>query len=397
VKIDRYGFFCLYLLCSFAAASASPQQQSPQSPSATQLVTASDDGSSPQNPTTQNPTTQNPTTQNPTTQNPTTQNPTTQTPPAQNPTTQAPATPQTPTNQLPPPPPPASPTQANPSPNTSDQPASTAPIVVAPPELPKYPDVRLPGEYGFWIGIDTWSPKEHPVFNAGRNSGNVYPSYVTMLGDPKYGKGAEFGIAVGLHNSLTFNYLETRSAGDFTTPVIIQEPAGQTYAAGTLVSTDHNITNFKLSFNYLTWPYPVESRKFRLKTLYQVQYVSARAGFDAPLLPLVDANGNIILDASGNPISYATSETKWFVLPTFGVSATEYITRNIRFEFSADGFGIPHHSLLYEGETTLNFRLSHFELRGGGKFFHFKTSTDQDFYMKGSLASVFVGIRWYSR
>jgi hypothetical protein len=269
--------------------------------------------------------------------------------------------------------------------------------VVAPPELPKYPDVRLPGEYGWYIGVETWSPKEHPIFNAGRNSGLTEPSYVTMLGDPKYGKGAEFGIAVGLHNSLTFNYLETRSSGDFTTPTILDAPGGQQYAAGTLVSTDHNITDLKLSFSYLTWPYPVESRKFRLKTLYQIQYVSARAGFDAPLLPLVDANGNLILDASGNPISYAASETKWFILPTFGVGATEYFTRNIRLELSADGFGIPHHSLLYEGETSINFRLNHFELRGGGKFFHFKTSTDQDFYMKGSLASVFVGIRWYSR
>jgi hypothetical protein len=385
VKIDRNGFFCLYVLWSFAAANAGPQQ-SPQAPSPTQLVTPADDGISPQNPTTQNPTTQNPTTQTPPVQNPTTQ-----TPPVQNPTTQAPAPPQTPPSQLPPP------TQATPAQTAPDQPASTAPIVVAPPELPKYPDVRLPGEYGFYIGVFTWSPKEHPVFNAGRNSGNVYPSYVTMLGDPKYGKAAEFGIAVGLHNSLSFSYMETRAAGDYTTPAIVEVANGQAYAAGTLVSTDHNIQDFKLSFSYLTWPYPVESRKFRLHTLYQIQYVSAKAGFDAPLLPLVDANGNLILDSSGNPISYQAAETKWFILPTFGVNATEYITRNIRAEFTADGFGIPHHSLLYEGEASINFRLSHFELRGGGKFFHFKTSTDQDFYMKGSLASVFVGVRWYSR
>jgi hypothetical protein len=357
VKIDRSGFLCLYLLFGFAFATASPQQPS-QPPSAPQSVTTTDADAQ---------------------QNPTTQNPTTQTPPAQT----APV-------QIPPPQlPPAQ--QAAP-----DQPTSTAPIVVAPPELPKYPDVRLPGEYGFYLGLDSWSPQEHPIFNAGHNSGNIYPSYVEMQGKAKYGKGAEFGLALGLHNSLTFSYIETRAAGDFTTPAILTVAGGQTYAAGTLVSTDHNIQDMKISFNYLTWPYPVESRKFRLKTLYQLQYVAAKAGFDAPLLPLVDANGNILLDANGNPISYASTETKWFILPTFGVSATEYITRNIRFEASADGFGIPHHSLLYEAESTLNFRLSRFELRGGAKFFHFKTSTDQDFYMKGTLASVFVGVRWYS-
>ena len=369
MKIDRSGFLSLYLLSSFATAYASPQQQSPQVLSPTQLAAIADDGAPPQNPTTQNPTSQNPTTQNPTTQAPPGQTPPAQTPPAQTP----------------------------PTPISPDQPTSTAPIVVAPPELPKYPDVRLPGEYGFYIGIDGWDPTQQPIFNHGRNSGLTNSSYVTFQGKAKTGKGAEFGIALGLHNSLHLSYLETRAAGDFTTPVILTVAGGQTYAAGTLVSTDHNIQDVKISFDYLTWPYPVESRKFRLKTLYQVQYVAAKAGFDAPLLPLVDANGNIILDANGNPISYAASETKWFILPTFGVSATQYITRNIRLEASADGFAIPHHSTLYEGESTLNVRLNHFELRGGAKLFHFKTSTSQDFYLKGTLASVFFGIRWYSR
>jgi hypothetical protein len=379
VKIDRTGFLCLYLFSSIAAAYANPQQQSPQVPSPVQLAATADDGALPQNPTTQNPTTQSPPTQNPTTQNPTTQNPATQNPQAPTPTTQAP------------------PAQTQPAQALPDQPTSTAPIVVAPPELPKYPDVRLPGEYGFFIGIDGWDPTQQPIFNHGRNSGITNNSYVTLQGKAKTGKGAEFGIALGLHNALHFSYLETRAAGDFTTPVILSVAGGQTYAAGTLVSTDHNIQDVKISFDYLTWPYPVESRKFRLKTLYQVQYVAAKAGFDAPLLPLVDANGNLILDSSGNPISYAASETKWFVLPTFGLSATQYITRYIRLEASADGFAIPHHSTLYEGETTLNVRVNHFELRGGAKLFHFKTSTSQDFYLKGTMASVFFGIRWYSR
>ena len=377
MKIVRTGFLCLCLLCSFGAAFANPQPQTTQVQSAAQLTAPADSDAPSQNPTTQTPPVQTPPAQTPPVQNPTTQNPTTQTPPAQTPPSQLP---QTPATQNPP-----------------DQPQSTTPIVVAPPELPKYPDVRLPGEYGFFIGIDSWSPQNMPIFNKGRNSGITNNSYVTMQGKAKLGKGAELGIAMGLHNMLRFSYLETRAAGDFTTPVALSVVGGQTYAAGTFVSTDYNVQALKLSFDYLTLPYPVESRKFRLKTLYQVQYVSARAGFDAPLLPLVDANGNILIDANGNPLSYAASETKWFILPTFGVSATEYITRNIRFEASADGFAIPHHSTLYEGESTLNFRFSHFELRGGAKLFHFKTSTTQDFYLKGTLDSVFFGIRWYSR
>lgn len=140
VKIDRTGSLCLYILFSFGALSAGPQQP----PAPTQSAAPADPGASGQNPTTQNPAAQTPPAQNPTTQNPPAQ-----TPPSQNPTTQNPTT-QTPPAQTP--------AQTSP-----DQPPSTAPIVVAPPELPKYPDVRLPGEYGFYIGIDGWTPKEQPI------------------------------------------------------------------------------------------------------------------------------------------------------------------------------------------------------------------------------------------
>jgi hypothetical protein len=361
---------CLTTLIGLAVPAARAQQ-------AVEAVASGDAAAADQNPTTQNPG-----------QNPTTQNPAAQTP-AQNPTTQNPAA-QTPAQTAP---------QTTPTPSAQQQQGpGNGPIVNAPPELPKYPDVRLPGEYGVYIGIDTWLPKQQPTFDKGRGSAGLpYNSHLTMQGAPKWANGAEVGIALGLHNMLKFSYFTTRASGDYTAPVITTVVGGQTYTAGTLISTDYRLQNFKISFDYLTWPYPVESRRFRLKTLWQLQYTSVRAGFDAPQLPLTDANGNPLIDAAGNPISYAASESKWFILPTFGLSATEYLTRNIRFEASADGFAIPHHSTLYEGESTLNVRVSHFELRGGAKLFHYKTSTNADFYLKGTLASVFFGLRWYSR
>jgi hypothetical protein len=386
VKIYRNGFFYICVIGLGLAGSFAPQLRAQQSEAALpptdpavvaqNLATQDPDA---QNPTTQNPSAPTPTTQtpaqSPATQNPTTQNPTTQNPTSRNPTSQNPAQP-------------AQPAAAQPS---------SGPVVTAPPELPKYPDVRLPGEYGFFIGFNAWLPQQQPVFNKGRNAGYLANSRVVMQGTPKFADGGEFGLALGLHNMLRFSYFQSRAAGDFTTPVDTVVTNNQIYGAGTLVSTNYLLQNVKLSFDYLTWPYPVESRRFRLKTLWQLQYTSAKAGFDAPLLPLVDSNGNPLIDAAGNPISYAATGTKWFILPTFGLSATEYLTPHIRFEASADGFSIPHHSTLYEGESTINLRVSHFEVRGGGKLFHFSTSVNSDFYMKGTLASVFFGVRWYSR
>jgi hypothetical protein len=373
VKIYRNGFFYICVIGLGLAGSFAPRLRAQQTNTA---PPATDPGVVAQSQAAQDPDAQNPATQNPGTQNPSASAPG----PVQNPATQ------NPTSQNPPQP--GQPAAAQPS---------SGPIVNAAPALPKYPDVRLPGEYGFYIGINAWLPQQQPVFDKGHNAGYIANSRIVMQGTPKFADGGEFGLALGLHNMLRFSYFQSRASGDFTAPVDTVVFNNQIYGAGTLVSTNYLIQNVKLSFDYLTWPYPVESRRFRLKTLWQLQYTSAKAGFDAPLLPLVDANGNPLIDAAGNPISYAATGTKWFIIPTLGLSATEYLTPNIRFEASADGFSIPHHSTLYEGESTINLRVSHFEVRGGAKLFHFSTSANSDFYMKGTLGSVFFGVRWYSR
>ncbi len=267
--------------------------------------------------------------------------------------------------------------------------------VEAPPELPKYPDVRLPGEYGMWIGVQGWIPQSQPTFDKGHNSAITTSSLVTMQGTPKLAEGAEVGIALGLHNALRVSYFTTRASGNFTNS---QELTlwGQDYPTGTLMSTDYKVTDLKLSFDYLTWPYPVESRRFRLKTLWQVHYVSVRSGFDAPQLPTTDSQGNPLIDANGNPITYMASGTRWYFTPAFGIGATKYISHNVRFDVEAAGFTIPHHTTTWDADAYLNFRIGPFEVGAGGRAFHFKTSTDGPYYLRGTLYSPAVQVRWYS-
>jgi hypothetical protein len=264
-----------------------------------------------------------------------------------------------------------------------------------PPELPKYPDVRLPGEYGFWIEVQGWLPQSQPIFDKGHGSLVTTSSFVTMQGTPKLAEGGELGIALGLHNALRFSYFSTRAAGNFTNsaPLTLWD---QNYVAGTLISTDYRVQDLKLSFDYLTWPYPIESRKFRLKTLWQVQYVSVKSGFDAPLLPTTDSNGNPLVDVNGNPITYMASGTRWYMTPTLGLGATEYLTRNIRLDAEATGFTIPHHTTTWDLDAFVNVRLGHFEVGAGARAFHFKTSTDGPYYLRGTLYAPAVQIRFYS-
>ena len=264
-----------------------------------------------------------------------------------------------------------------------------------PPLPPKAPDVRMPGETGWYVGLTGWFPTQQPAFNNGRASDGIltYPSNVRLMGTPKIAGGIEIGIAVGAHNTLRISGFEASATGDFITPVEISLPS-QTYTAGTLVSTSYRLRNVKLSYEYLTWPYPVESRHFRLRTLWQVQFTDVRTAFDAPLLPLVDTNGNPLVNSStGQPVDYSGAVDHWFFSPTFGLGATEYVSSHLRLELDASGFGIPRHTDIWDADASANFRVGHFELRVGAKAFHWKTSTNADFYTRNTMASAFVGIR----
>lgn len=300
---------------------------------------------------------------------------------------------QTPPAQPPPTPPPA---QQQPPPEAGTQAQQHGRIPEPPPPPPKVPDVRRPGESGLFIGLSAWMPTEQPIFD--RGSGAVFTgnSRLTMQGKPKYAENIEVGVAAGLHNSIRLSFNTMHASGDFTAPADLVA-WGLGYPAGTYVSTNYKFVNAKLSFEYLTWPYPVGSRKFRLKTLWQVQYTSVVSTFDAPK-NYYDSLGNLLIDPStGNPISLVGAGTRYFISPTLGLGAHYYSSRHVRFEVNASGFAVPHHWTIWDTDASVNLRvLGHVELRVGAKAFHFKTSPSAEFFLRGTMASAFVGVRWYS-
>jgi hypothetical protein len=122
-----------------------------------------------------------------------------------------------------------------------------------------------------------------------------------------------------------------------------------------------------------------------------------RTRFNLPLLPTVDADGNALTDSSGNALDYHTSGNHSFITPDLGIGVTQYLSPRFRLEANASGFTFPRHTTIWEADASMNLRSGHFELRLGGRAFHFKTSTQAEFYMRGTQASAFVGVRWYSR
>jgi hypothetical protein len=305
---------------------------------------------------------------------------------------QPPATPQ----QTPPASTPPQTGQTPVPPPAEEQPTPKSVIAQPPPPPPKVPDVRRPGESGFWVGVEGWFPTQQPnQFGGRQNTITTNSTHLPFEGKPKYAQTVEAGLAVGLHNTLKFTFTNFRAAGDFTTPVIVSA-FGQTYSGGTYLSTNYHVQQGKLSYEFLTWPYPVGSKKFRLKTLWQVQYTNVSAVFDSPL-NYFDSNGNLILDSSGQPINLAGAGTKHILSPEFGLGFVYYPSRHVRIEANGAGFGFPHRYSIWDGDFAISYRaLSHFEIRGGARGLGFKTSTNSDYYIRGNFVAAFIGVRWYS-
>jgi hypothetical protein len=247
----------------------------------------------------------------------------------------------------------------------------------------------MPGEAGYFIGFIGSLPMGSNWVDKGHASTFTDPSKLQLAGKSHGAEGVEIGIAVGLHNSVRVTYFQSKISGSTTSPATETVIFGQVYEPGNVLSTNAKLSVGKISYEYLTWPYPVERRHFRLKTLYQVQYLQMKSIFDAPILSATPS-------AAGVFTSYATNGSKSLISPTFGVGVHEYTTRRLRFEANASGFMLPHRLQIWDVDGTVAYRAGSIELRAGVKAFHFRTSPNADYYYRGTVGGVLVGLRWYS-
>jgi hypothetical protein len=257
-----------------------------------------------------------------------------------------------------------------------------------PPAPPKVVDVRMPGEAGYYFGVYGWLPVGQTWIDKGHAATFTDPTKLQLAGKSKGAFGAEIGIAAGLHNSVRVSYFTNKQSGTTTAPTNLTIWS-QPYIQGDQLSTNAKLKDFKLSYEYLTLPYPVEARHFRVKTLWQLQYITMDSSFDAPIKSATP-------DSAGNFTPYTTLGSKAVFTPAFGLGIHEYATRNFHFEVNASGFWLPHRWNLVDSDATMAYRLGKFELRAGAKAFIFRTSPKADYFHRGTMGGAFVGVRWYS-
>jgi hypothetical protein len=301
--------------------------------------------------------------------------------------------------------PPQQPAPEAPAPPSSSQPAApqapaqTSPApqqtpTARPPSQAPSIELRDTGGDGYSIEPVFWLPKEAPILQLGRTAkasttdtttgaitpGQTVPGNLNFPGSSPYALGAVVTIPTGHENSIEISAFRLDGKGSTTeTQNLIL--FGDDFTQGDLLVTTYRIQNFKLSWNYLSFPYPSKGAKFRLKTLYEVQYLGISTVVNAPN----DVNA---IPTTGN---------KDIIFPTLGLGVEYHPSKYVRLEAKASGFGWPRRADIWDIEGSAVVRVGPIEAFVGGKGYHFKTSPNQDQYFSDTLWGPSVGVRWIFR
>ena len=263
---------------------------------------------------------------------------------------------------------------------SSAQPQPAAPQPVRPPEEPNVLE-----DGGFSIEPIYWLTRAQPMLHGGAAAstfeGLDYP------GHSNAGIGGELSIPTGHSNTLRFSYFRILGNAD-TTVTQSTVVFSQGYTPGDYLTQHYNLQSAKVSWDYLSYTWRKTPGNIHFKTLYEMQFATISTDIAAPFKA-------VTADTSGNVNDNTTHGSKNIVLPTLGVEFEQELGGRVRWEIKGSGFGIPHHSVLWDAQADIAIRISRFELIAGEKAFHFKTSPQAEQYFTDTLSGVFGGIRYY--
>lgn len=269
----------------------------------------------------------------------------------------------------------------------------------APPRPPSIPlDKPLPAppppntrdrfvkEDDFYIGFYAFKGFGNPFLGKGKSAGFEGPGDLKFDGNNQIAPYVLVAIPAGKGGSVQLSFFQTRGHGLHTNNAdsVFWSVA---YANGDLLETVYKLRNAKVSWNYLTYPFPASSGKFRLKTLWEVQFVDLKTRVFAPLKPTIDQDGNFV-EVTG-------LGSKSLILPTLGLALEDRISPSLRWEIKASGMGYPGRSNIWDANAYLAYRHHSWELVVGAKGFHFRTTPKAEQYLQQTISGGYFGINWY--
>jgi len=238
---------------------------------------------------------------------------------------------------------------------------------------------------GFSIEPMYWMNRAQPTLRGGATAvsfeGLDYP------GNSDYGLGGEIGIPTGHSNTLRVSYFRVLGNAN-STPTQAVTLFGTPYNAGDYLAAHYNVQSAKISWDYLSYTWRRAPGNIHFKTLYELQFTTIGTNIAAPFKP-------VTTDSSGNVDDNTANGSKNVFLPTLGVEFEQSLGGKFRWEVKGSGFGIPHHSVIWDAQADIAVRFNKFELIAGEKAYHFKTSPQAEQYFTDTLSGVFVGLRYY--
>lgn len=264
----------------------------------------------------------------------------------------------------------------------------TPPPAAAPPakNLPDYPEPRT-----LTLGVFYWAtgPGANPSIFGGSQATQTDISGVTTseysnfhdLGKAHRTPGFEVFFPITRTGELHIEAFKTVGNGNQIAPqntTVFQQPIPE----GSYVATQWNIERAKVYLDDLLWPEKFPVPKFRLKSLWEVQWMQLHSSVDTPIL---DAQG------TGAP----ATGTRTIIYPELGIAAEYQLTPHVLLRASVAGFGFPHKADIADADATISYRRGLWEIRAGGQMMHYKTSTDNIEYVVGTLAGAFIGLRFH--
>jgi hypothetical protein len=197
--------------------------------------------------------------------------------------------------------------------------------------------------------------------------------------------GVRLSIPVSKNAVVRFSYFKANSFTGITSAPGNLNLFGQAITGGDFLTNSSDIESFKLSYDYLTYFWKRGNSELRLKTLYEIQRISVNSEVDDFV---VDTTGALI---NINPITGSQA----VFLPTFGLGIEHTLSRHFRWEARGSAFGLLHRGDIVDTEAQIAFRVSHFEVLGGARWLHFKTTPKAAQYNVESMYGPYVSLRYY--
>ncbi len=282
------------------------------------------------------------------------------------------ATPTTPATTVPP---------VTPAPSTT---ADTPPA--SPSALPAPRFTLNPTNTGVGLSIEPiyWLTRGTILLRTGDYNTSGQSSDLDYGGKLDHAYGATVIVPASKNGSVRFTYFSTTLNGSAYAPTNLILFGGTEASVGDPMTTQAQLSNYKLSYDYITYFWNHKGGDIRLKTLYEVQYTSINTTVN-DFQP--QTNGTYVV----NPLSGTTS----IILPTFGLGLDGTLSKHFRWETRVSGFGLPHRSKIADGEVDVAARWGRVELIVGARGYYFRTSRRQPQFNTGAPYGPYAGLRFY--